>query len=47
MEKNCRGRNAENWVLTPGRNLIEAVTTARDRAGWTRRVDDPILPEES
>ena len=25
----------------------EAVTAARDRAGWRRQVNGPILPEET
>ena len=53
--KRTRGRPKVTWRRTVERERqkmgfatwSEAVTTARDRAGWRRQVNSPILPEET
>ena len=53
--KRTRGRPKVTWRRTAERerqkmgfaNWSEAVTAARDRAGWRRQVNGPILPKES
>ena len=53
--KRTRGRPKVTWRRTVERERqkmgfatwSEAVTAARDRAGWRRQINGPILPEET
>ena len=43
MEKNCKGERQKMGFAT----WSKAVTAARDREGWRKQVNGPILPEET